>query len=117
MNKNFIKLLSKILFLLFLVAIEYLATTSLSIEAVENTWDKANHFIAFFALFLTLSCGFEKVGLRNKILFLLIFGIQIEVVQAFLPFREFSLFDIFADFVGIVGGWIIFWILKKVAKK
>lgn len=101
---NYIKLFSQIIFLVFIVTIEYLATTSLSIKVVENSWDKANHFIAFFALFLTFSFGFEKISLHNKIVLLLLFGIQIEIVQAFLPFREFSLFDIFADFIGILIG-------------
>lgn len=30
------------------------------------------------------------------------FGLQIEIVQYFLPNREFSLLDVFADGVGIV---------------
>ena len=104
MGLNFIKISSRILFLFFLIVIEYLATTSISIKVIENSWDKANHFVAFFVLFITLSTGFPNIKLIGRILLLMFFGIQIEIVQAFLPFREFSLLDIFADFVGVVIG-------------
>ena len=101
---NYVKPFSQILFVIFVVAIEYLATTSLSIKVIENSWDKANHFIAFFALYLTFAFGFEKVSVVSKIALLLLYGLQIEIIQAFLPFREFSLFDIVADFIGILIG-------------
>ena len=35
-------------FFICLVAIEFLATTSQEIKPIQNSWDKANHFIAFF---------------------------------------------------------------------
>jgi VanZ family protein len=104
MSLNFIKVASRVLFFVFLIVIEYLATTSLSIEVIENSWDKANHFVAFFALFIALSTGFPNIELISRVLLLMFFGIHIEVVQAFLPFREFSLLDIFADFIGVVIG-------------
>lgn len=43
---------------------------------------------------------------------LLAFGLQIEIVQYFLPNREFSLLDVVADGVGIVFGLVVakaFW--------
>jgi len=44
--------LFQISFFICLISIEYLATTTISISIVENTWDKANHFFAFFVLYI-----------------------------------------------------------------
>jgi VanZ family protein len=96
--------ISQIIFLISIVAIEYLATTSLEIKPLENSWDKANHFIAFFTLYVTLSLGYPKLEVVKKVALLLAFGLQIEIVQYFLPNREFSLLDVVADGVGIVLG-------------
>ncbi len=94
-------------FYVCIVAIEYLATTTLEIKPIQNSWDKANHFIAFFTLYVTLSFAYPKLEIVTKVLILLAFGIQIEYVQYFLPNREFSLFDIFADGVGIFMGMMV----------
>jgi len=102
-----IKKVSVIGFYICIITIEYLATTSVEIKPIQNSWDKANHFIAFFTLYVILSLGYPKLDVIKKALILLAFGTQIEVVQYFLPNREFSLLDIFADSVGIVLGVIV----------
>lgn len=102
-----ISTLFAISFFICLIAIEFLATTSQEIQPIQNSWDKANHFIAFFTLYVTLSFGYVKLKMQTKVLLLLAFGLQIEIVQAFLPNRDFSLLDIFADGVGILFGIII----------
>lgn len=84
-----ISLLSKISFFICIVAIEYLATTTISIPVVENSWDKLNHFIAFFVLYTLLSLGYKELTLKIKTILLLIFAIQIEIVQYFIPNRYF----------------------------
>lgn len=94
-------------FFICLVAIEFLATTSQEIKPIQNSWDKANHFIAFFTLYVTLSFGYVKLKIQTKVLLLLAFGLQIEIVQALLPNREFSLLDVFADAVGILLGVLV----------
>lgn len=94
----------QISFFICLLSIEYLATTTISIPAIENSWDKANHFIAFFVLYILLYLGFKKLSYFSKITLLLIFAIQIEIVQYFIPNRYFSLLDVFADLIGILIG-------------
>lgn len=105
--------ISKFMFFTCIIAIEYLATTSRHFEVVEKSWDKANHFLAFFILFLLLSFAYPKFKLTYKSILLLLFGLQIESVQHFLPFREFSFFDIFADGVGLGIGGFIYPYVKK----
>ena len=109
MNKIF-----QIAFVISIIAIEYLATTTISIQIVENSWDKSNHFISFFVLYILMSYGFRQLTFFNKITLLMIFAIQIEVVQYFIPNRDFSLLDIFADGVGIfIGFYIVYYFQEK----
>ena len=96
--------ISAAFFFIFLIAIEYLALTPAQIKLIENSWDKANHFIAFAALYVTLHFGFFRLNLGAKVAILLAYGIQIEIMQSFVPNRYFSLLDIVADGIGIGCG-------------
>ena len=98
----------KIFFYTCLLSIEFLATTTLKIEIVESIWDKANHFIAFFVLYLLLSLAYKNFKTLKKFLLLLLFGLQIEIVQSFINGRYFSLMDIVADTIGIVLGILFY---------
>jgi len=94
--------LSQYSFFICIIAIEYLAVTSTSIIIVENSWDKLNHFVAFFVLYILFDLGFKIFTTLGKVSLLLFFAVQIEIVQFFLPNRYFSFLDILADVVGIV---------------
>lgn len=96
----------KIAFFLCLAVIEFLATTTIHIEVVESVWDKANHFIAFFVLYNLLSLAYRNFSTPLKIILLLTFGMQIEIVQSFIDGRYFSMLDVVADSIGIVLGII-----------
>ena len=106
------KRLFRALFVVFAVVIEYLATTSREIPLIASVWDKANHALAFFALYGALALGF---GLRFPLEFalLLAFGAQIEIVQSFIPNRDFSLLDVVADYVGIIAGFLFVKYFRK----
>ena len=105
--------ISATFFFVFLIAIEYLALTPAQIKLIENSWDKANHFIAFATLYATLHFGFSRLNLDAKVAILLAYGIQIEVAQSFVPSRYFSLLDIVADGIGIVFGILLVRILDR----
>jgi len=98
--------LFKTLFFICLISIELLATTTLKIEIIESMWDKSNHLIAFFTLYILISLGFRELSVIKKSLYLLLFAIQIEIVQHFIEGRYFSLLDIVADSIGIALGYI-----------
>jgi vanZ family protein len=108
-----VKFLSKICFFAALLAIDFLAFTQKSPTIIENSWDKANHFLAFFVLYILLYFGYEFKIFKNLAL-LLAFGVQIELVQAFLPNRGFSLLDVVADMIGAAFGLTIVEILKRI---
>ncbi|SFV60711.1 hypothetical protein MNB_SM-5-438 [hydrothermal vent metagenome] len=99
-----------------LVSIEYLATTTQEIKPLEHTWDKANHFIAFMTLFVLLSLAYKHLSLVRRVVLLLLFGLQIEIVQYFIPGRDFSLLDVVADSVGIAIGIALYYGYEKVIK-
>ena len=105
--------ISKYLFFISLIAIEYLATTTREIEVIQNSWDKANHFVAFMVLYVLISFGYRYLVLYKRVVILLVFAIQIEIVQYFIPSRCFSFLDVVADGVGIVIGYIIFLVMKN----
>ena len=91
----------RILLAAALLAISFLATTSLAIPVAENMNDKINHVIAFFLLALLVDLSFPAWSFRTKVLVLIAYGLSIEVVQAYLPYRSCSLFDLGADAGGL----------------
>ena len=108
MSKKF-----QIMLVICFIAIEYLATTTLEIKPLAHTWDKANHFTAFMTLYILLSLAYKHLSILMKIALLLAFGIQIEIVQYFIPGRDFSLFDVVADSVGIAIGIVVYYLYEK----
>ncbi len=107
------KIFFLLLFFVFIIAIEFLATTTVQIEVVESMWDKSNHFIAFFTLYILMSLSFHRLSVLQKVLWLMLFAIQIEVVQYFIEGRYFSLLDIVSDSIGILIGVLVFKITKR----
>ena len=72
-----------------------------------NIWDKLSHSIAFAALALSAALGWpDKNFVQFVLIPLLTFGVLIEVLQYFIPGREFSLLDMLADAIGIIIVWI-----------
>ena len=103
----------RLYFFITLLSIEFLATTRTNhIVLVEGMWDKLNHFIAFFVLYILLSLAYQNLNIFVKICLLLIFGLQIEVVQDLIGRSLFSSLDILADSIGI----LTIWSLKRFTK-
>ena len=84
-----------------LLAISFLATTRLIIPVASNLNDKVSHVIAFFTLALLVDLSFPAWSFRTKVLVLIAYGLSIEIVQAYLPYRSCSLFDLGADAGGL----------------
>ena len=104
MPKIFSPEVFKFAFFACLIVIEFLATTSREVAVNGLFWDKINHAFAFFVLFILANFAF-KIRKIWIFFWLIIFGLQIEIVQNFLPKREFSFLDIIADFIGICIGF------------
>lgn len=83
--------------------IMYLATTQLDVPVVDKLNDKVTHIMAFYALAMLEDFSFPRVefGL-SKVLTLIAYGVLIEFVQYFIPYRTASAYDLMADAVGIL---------------
>ena len=98
----------QIMFFICLGVIEFLATTTQHIEIVSSIWDKANHFSAFFVLYILLSLAYRNLSLSYKVILLFLYAVQIEIVQIFIEGRFFSMLDIVADCIGVFFGFLIY---------
>mgnify|MGYP003423872853 FL=1 len=87
-----------------LVMTMYLATAQQEPSVIDNLNDKVNHVLAFYVLAFLADYSAPKVRFNlSKGLTILGYGLLIEVIQYFLPYREFSLLDLAADGVGIAA--------------
>ncbi len=86
-----------------LLFILHLATTQLHYPGVDSLNDKVSHFMAFYALAMLEDFSFPRIefGL-SKVLTLMAYGLLLEVIQHFLPYRTFSLYDLGADAIGVL---------------
>ncbi|MBW0147772.1 VanZ family protein [Marinobacter arenosus] len=90
--------------LISVLAILFLATTANPYPVPSSASDKVNHLIAFAELTILTRLAWPQAKAVWFVPPLLIFGFAIEVVQATLPYRDFSMADLAADGVGILVG-------------
>jgi VanZ family protein len=84
----------------------------------ENINDKLSHLLAFLALAIVADYSFpNKDFVISKGLPLLAYGIGIEIVQYFIPYRSFSVLDMIADAMGLVIYILIIPVLNRVVQR
>lgn len=69
--------------------------------------DKVEHFIGFLGLTVWFMGVVDERSARSVALLLLVYGILIEVLQSFTPYRSADLFDVLSDAAGIGAGWLL----------
>lgn len=104
--------LFKALFLSALVAGTVLALIPSSGGGIEHM-DKVMHLSAFFSLAMLLDNASLRRFWQWKAPLLLGYGALIEVLQAFVPWRSFSVADWVADALGIALYWLVWRLLKN----
>lgn len=106
---------------LFLVisvgAILFLATTSPTQAVPSSFGDKFNHVIAFLELTLLARLGWPQARPVIVAVLVMAFGVTLELLQAPLPYRSFSLLDLVADAAGIGLGLVLAPLLTAQAGK
>ena len=107
-----IRILFKAFFLAALVVGTILALIPSSGMGVKHL-DKVQHALAFFSLAALLDIASLRRYWQWKVPLLLGYGAMIEVLQAFLPWRSFSVADWFADALGLGLYWLVWWWLLK----
>lgn len=102
MTKNVI-LLFRLGLVCAVLLIFYLTTTPTEYELAQSVNDKLSHALAFFSLSLLADFSFPRGKFSLiKICPIIAYGILIECIQYFLPYRSFSLLDIAGDIAGVV---------------
>ncbi len=102
--------------MLSLLAILFLATTPNPYPVPASASDKVNHLLAFVELTLLARLAWPHLDARWPALALLAYGLGIEAIQAFLPYREFSLADLAADGAGIGLGLLLWLALRRLTE-
>ena len=120
--RNFRKNTKLILSALLILSI--FVMSSKPIPQMENEWhnyDKLLHFIVFALLALLITGAIEEIRPKSSLFYrcLLavslstIWGAIIEINQYFIPLRQCSMLDLFADVFGIFSVISIYYFLKK----
>lgn len=85
-------------------------------------FDKAAHFTVFVVLSFLLIVGFSKqytfrvLRYRAELFAVLtsfVYGLLIEVGQAFIPDRSLEMADLLANCLGALTGWVVFYLIYK----
>ena len=75
-------------------------------------FDPHGYFQHFLAYGIGMYIGL-KVNKNKTAMFIVLFGIFIEIIQYFLPYRSFNLFDILANLSGVIFILIIYSLFLK----
>ncbi|MEN8133587.1 MAG: VanZ family protein [Pseudomonadota bacterium] len=94
----------RLMFAVTLVTVLVLGTLPMGHSLILNVNDKLGHFMAFYAcaLLIDFSFPYSRFGLK-KVLPLLGYGLLIEIIQLYLSYRYFSLYDLLADAAGLLA--------------
>lgn len=102
--------LSRTLFGMSLIGITLLACWPTDELEMGTGWDKTNHLLAFFVLFLLADYSWSGQGLlKFKVAGLLAYGLLLELLQGFVPNRELSLLDLMTNGLGM----LLYWLLRQ----
>ena len=106
--------LFRLILIVSLVAITYLATAGIDLRVGKGINDKFSHLMAFYFLAFALDFSFPRMHFDvRKVLLLLVYGFILELVQYNLPHREFSMFDLAADGTGVLVYWLSVPLLQR----
>jgi VanZ family protein len=76
-------------------------------------FDKILHASAFFGFAFLLDMASPRSFWRWKAPLLLFYGASIEILQAFTPWRSFSVADFAADTLGVLLYWLLWYMVLK----
>ena len=110
--------------LIFLIGIMSIIPDE-ALDKVSNTYKLFKggylfHILAyglfsFFALLYNIT--YQRHTLLIILLFISVYSIILEVIQYFLPYRSFNLYDILASLIGIAVGAVLFFLYRRLKFK
>ena len=105
---------ARLSFAIGIIAVTWLSLTPPDALPEIHLWDKLQHLIAYGALAICGTVGFQ--GRRPQLIVgigLMVLGCGLEVAQAVIPGRNPSVIDAVANFAGITLGMTATWIGDK----
>ena len=98
------KLSFRIILGISVVLISVFSIQEIDVNASVSLSDKLLHLFCF--LYLTIISWLSRIIYKELWLYVIVlaYGILIEIVQIYIPYRSFEFLDIFADFLGILAG-------------
>jgi VanZ family protein len=98
----------------YIAGIIWLSLTPSPPTAGFEASDKAAHFLAYGLLMLWFTLLYSKrVSRLAYAIGFMAMGIGLEFVQGALQYRTYEMFDILADAIGVLLGWGLGLLLKK----
>ena len=92
----------RLVLLLALLVITYLAVVPAPLPESINVSDKLLHAMAFCVLLWLADSSWPDSGVNlAKVTLIFGYGAMIEIIQSYLPYRDCSLLDLLADGVGM----------------
>ena len=102
---------------LALAIILVMATSTADHSAATGINDKAGHILAFVLLGLLAQQAYPESRDSWKLYgWLLAYGLGIELIQYFLPYRSFSLLDLAADAAGLFIAFALMLTLRQATR-
>jgi VanZ family protein len=107
-----IKHSSRLILVISIVLITILSIQEIEIQSSINFSDKLLHFFCF--LYLIIISWLSRIINKELWLYVIVlaYGILIEIIQIYIPYRSFEFLDIFADFLGVLVGNFLIILLK-----
>lgn len=109
----------RVLLLMLLTVISYLALSPAPPPSVDTGWDKLNHLLAFASLAVAacFSARASRIHALRSALALLAYGALIEILQTLMPPRQGEWADLLADAIGIALGLLAAALLQHLARR
>lgn len=99
-----------------LVIVLYLSTMKIDGPLPGDLSDKFYHGLCFFILGFIADYAYPLSGFTaRKYIPLFLYGVLIEIIQYFIPYRSFSLADMLADALGLGVYGLSAWLLGRIA--
>ena len=102
----------RLILVISILLISILSIQDIEAQSLVNFSDKLLHFFCF--LYLTILSWLSRIIYKELWLYVIVlaYGILIEIIQIFIPYRSFEFLDIFSDFLGILVGSFFINLLK-----
>ena len=113
MIKNKFSLTWTIIFLSFFCLISYGLFSVPTEDSDFFLYDEVSHFMAFLILTYTI---YKSTSLISSIFLILVYGLISEIIQFYLPYRDFQLNDLFFNYFGILSAISVIFLSKKLEK-